>query len=274
MSGTVWERLDDVESRLAALQKELVEIRRLAGAAEAEACSVDPAAARPPSPDPTPPAPEPASPPAYWPPPRPAQAGQRATPPPAAATRPAAVRVSTSLPSAGDVLGRLDLMGPRGLAVAGGIVMLLGIAFFYVLAANRGWIGPIARVSFGVVASSLVFAAGVVLRRRYGQLHAAVAAVGVGIGGGYTTLLAATALYDLVPRPAAMACAAGIAAAGLVVALVWSSELLASLGMVGAIGLAGLEAIDSGSSATGVAFVAIMTAAAAVVSVVRRWPWL
>ena len=39
--------------------------------------------------------------------------------------------------------------GAKALAWAGGAVMLLGIVFFFVLAVNRGWIGPVARVTLG-----------------------------------------------------------------------------------------------------------------------------
>src|SRR5262249_22087440 len=96
------------------------------------------------------------------------------------------------------------VFGPKGLAVAGGIVTVLGIVFFFALAVNRGWIGPVARVTLGSAASLLVFGAGLELQRRYGKLHAPLAAVGAGIAGGYATLLAATALYDLVPQWAAL----------------------------------------------------------------------
>src|SRR5947209_7439510 len=91
----------------------------------------------------------------------------------------------------------LDLLGPRALAIAGGIVTLLGIVFFFVLAVNRGWIGPNARVALGAIASALVFAAGLWLKRRYGTTYSALAAVGAGIAGGYATLLSAAALYDM-----------------------------------------------------------------------------
>ena len=40
--------------------------------------------------------------------------------------------------------------------------------------------------------------------RRYGQLYSAFAAVGAGLAGGYATLLAAAALYELVPDLAAL----------------------------------------------------------------------
>ena len=87
-----------------------------------------------------------------------------------------------------------DVLGARVLAWAGGVVTLLGVVFLFALAANRGWIGPVERVALGALASSLVFAAGVPSRRRrYGQLYAALSAVGAGIAGGYATLLAAAA---------------------------------------------------------------------------------
>ena len=92
-----------------------------------------------------------------------------------------------------------DLLGARGLALAGGIVTLLGVVFFFALAASNGWIGPVERVLLGAAASAIVFAAGVVAYARHGRLDAAVTAVGVGIAGGYATLLFAAARYELVP---------------------------------------------------------------------------
>src|SRR5438477_296171 len=53
-----------------------------------------------------------------------------------------------------------DLLGAKALAFAGGVV-ILGVLFFFVLAVNRGWIGPELRVACGGVASALVFAGGV-----------------------------------------------------------------------------------------------------------------
>ena len=61
---------------------------------------------------------------------------------------------------------------------------LLGIVFFFVLAVDRGWIGPIARVSLGAAASSILFGAGLWLRRRFGESYASLSAVGAGIAGG------------------------------------------------------------------------------------------
>src|SRR5262249_42203241 len=92
-----------------------------------------------------------------------------------------------------------SLLGARALAWAGGIVTVLGIVLFFALAVNRGWIGPGARVVLGALASAIVFAGGVYLRRLFGETYSALSAVGAGIAGGYATLLAAGPHYDLLP---------------------------------------------------------------------------
>src|SRR5690242_14025066 len=95
----------------------------------------------------------------------------------------------------GRTVSAADLMGAKALAFAGGVVTLLGVIFFFVLAVNRGWIGPELRVACGGLASAVVFAGGMWLHRRYGPTYSALAAVGVGIAGSYATLLAAVSLY-------------------------------------------------------------------------------
>src|SRR3982751_5048346 len=52
-------------------------------------------------------------------------------------------------------------LGARALALTGGAVTVPGGVFFFVLAVDRGWIGPTARVSLGAIASALLFGAGV-----------------------------------------------------------------------------------------------------------------
>ena len=163
--------------------------------------------------------------------------------------------------------------GAKALAWAGGAVMLLGIVFFFVLAVNRGWIGPVARVTLGAAASALVFGAGLYVKRRYEELyHSALAAVGTGIAGGYMTLLAAKVLYDVVPDWAAMLIAAGIAAVGVATALAWSSELIAGLGLVGATLAPAALGLETGElSAAGTGFAALVFAGTAIVAIRQRW---
>lgn len=203
------------------------------------------------------------------------------TPPAARAPAPVAAEEVASAGRAGPSLAeRLtafaasELSGGRGFALAGGVVTLLGIVFLFVLAANRGWVGPVARVSCGAAASLAVLLAGVVLRRRYGRLQASLAAVGTGIAGGYATLAAATLIYAFLPSWGALLIAAAIAATGAGLAWQWGSQILAGLSLVGGAAAPGLVALDDGIGAAGTAFAVVVLAAALATGVVRRWLWL
>jgi uncharacterized membrane protein len=162
-------------------------------------------------------------------------------------------------------------MGPRGFAIVGGAVTALGIGLLFVLAANRGWIGPAERVLIGAVASALVFASGVAVRARFGHLYAALAAVGAGAAGGYATLAAATARYDLVPDPVALPLAAAIAALTTAVSLAWGSQILAGIGLLGSALAPALQSVDTGMTPGSAAFAVIVLGATAVVAAQRRW---
>jgi len=164
-----------------------------------------------------------------------------------------------------------DLLGARALAVAGGVVTLLGIVFFFVLAVNRGWVGPVGRVGLGGAAALCVFAGGLELRRRYGDTYSSLAAVGTGIAGGYATLLSAAALYDLLPDYAALGVASAIASVGVATSIFWRSQLVAGFGLIGAMLVPVAVVAQGGLSTLGTAFVAVVLAATAVVSVRLRW---
>lgn len=168
-------------------------------------------------------------------------------------------------------LSNVDLLGPKALAWAGGIVTVLGVVFFFVLAVNRGWIGPGLRVTFGAIASGAVLVAGLWLRRRYGETYSSLAAAGAGIAGWYATLLAATAMYELVPKPLALVLAGLIASAGVAVSIAWSAQILAAIGLVGAMVVPALVAFDGGLTRIGTAFVALVLAATGIVGVRMRW---
>jgi uncharacterized membrane protein len=244
VTNGVLTRLDELERRLRGLDQELQELR-------ASVVSVTP--------------PRPVQPPAAtqraWTPPAPKP--PREEPP----KEPRLWDREVALPK----VELADLLGARALAWAGGIVTLLGVVFFFVLAVNRGWIGPVERVSLGTLASVLLLGSGLLMRRRYGQLHSALAAVGAGIAGGYATLLAAAALYGLLPDLAALAIAAGIAAVGTSVSLAWRSELVASIGLVGATLVPIAAAFDGGITTLGTAFAGLMLAGTAVVALRRGW---
>ena len=165
-----------------------------------------------------------------------------------------------------------DFLGARALAWAGGVVTVLGVVFFFVLAANRGWLLPELRLALGATTSTALFGAGFWLRKCFGSLHSAVAAAGAGIAGAYATLLAATALYEFISQPWALVAAAGIATVGAATALAWSSQTVAGLGLLGAIVVPLLAVVEDGElSFVGTAFVAVMLIATAVVSLRTGW---
>ena len=112
-----------------------------------------------------------------------------------------------------------DLLGPRGFAIVGGAVTALGVILLFVLAANRGWITPGDARSLRRLVSALAVGAGFAIRHRYGQLQASLGAVGAGIAGGYASLAAATARYDLVPDWLALPLAGCLAALAVVIAI-------------------------------------------------------
>ena len=242
-------RLDQAERRLRSLERELADLRRL----------VAPPAPIRPEPAPAPPS-------------RAAAERVRGSEPPGPPARPVVPPVRERAPRPRRSLA--DLLDGRALAVAGGVVTLLGVVFLFVLAVNRGWIGPTERVLAGAFVSGLLVAAGFVARRRYGQLDAALAAVGAGLAGGYATLLAATARYDLVDQGAALVLAAGIATVGTLIALAWSAEILAGIGLVGAALAPAAVGIEGGIEVLGTAFAALVFAAIAVVALRRDWTWL
>jgi len=165
----------------------------------------------------------------------------------------------------------IDLLGPRALAVAGGIVTLLGIVFFFVLAVNRGWIGPDARVALGGIAAAIVFAAGLELKRRYGTTYSTLAAVGAGIAGGYATLLSAAALYHMLSDWTALVAAGGIAAVGLATSIAWRSEIVAGIGLLGALLVPGVIEGQGGVSVLATSFVAIVFAVLVVSCISMGW---
>ncbi len=173
--------------------------------------------------------------------------------------------------SLGQLAEDWDLVGARGFAIAGGVVMALGIGLFFILAANRGWIDERARVALGALASGLAVGAGLLLRRKFGQYLSALAAVGAGVAGAYATLAAAAARYDLVPDAIALPLAGAIAAVATVIAVRWRSQIIAGIGLGGAALAPALQAIDTGMTWGSGAFAVIVLAATGAVAVTRQW---
>src|ERR671922_802317 len=269
-------RVDDLERRLEGLQSELYEVRRLARAARVAAPEPEPwAEPVVPPPPAVPPAPE-----EWWQDergrwrrgPRPEPVEEPAVPRAAAPPSPPAEEAKDFVWDRELRLPDLaDLFGAKALAWAGGVVTLLGVVFFFVLAVNRGWIGPGMRVACGGVASAIVFGAGLWLQRRYETTYSSLAAVGAGIAGAYATLLAAVSLYDMVSKPVALVTAAAVASIAVAVSLAWTAEIVAGFGLIGAMVVPATLVLQGGLREIGTAFVAVVFAATALVAVRERW---
>lgn len=258
----------DLPPRVTALERQLAELRSIVEELRDTR--------RAPAPEPAPiPGPEPsrASEP-YPSPTRPVPSAQQVPPVPASTHVPprrARQKPAHATFDWARTLSSADLLGAKALAFAGGVVTLLGVVFFFVLAVNRGWIGPGMRVACGGLASAIVFGSGIWLRHRFGRTYSALAAAGTGIAGGYTTLLAAVSLYDMISKPVALVVAGAIASVGVAISLAWDEEIVAGFGLIGAMIVPATLVFQGGLQEIGTAFVAVVFAGAAVVSVRRGW---
>jgi len=165
-----------------------------------------------------------------------------------------------------------ELLGGRLLAWAGGIAVVLGVAFFVALAMKRGWIDEQTRILLSFLGSVALGGAGVWLHERKGRTQASLAMVGTSIAALYLTLTAAAQLYELIAVGPGLAIAFAIGAAATTVAVRWDSPVVAGLGIVGAL----LAPVLVGADVTNgsLAFVLVALASAVGVLLWRRWDWL
>jgi hypothetical protein len=165
----------------------------------------------------------------------------------------------------------------RVLAIAGAVITMAGVAMFLVLAAQRGWFGPEARVAAGALLAAVLIGLGVRsgradLRERAAAAGAPdttaatpagvegapaavgaapVALVATGVATAYLVVVAMTTGYGWVPTAPGLALAGAVALAGLHLARSWRSELLAVLVVLGAAVLAPVVAQGGGWVVTG-----------------------
>ena len=165
-----------------------------------------------------------------------------------------------------------EVFALRALGWLAGVVTLLGIVFLYALAEQRGWVGPGARVGFGVAVSSMLLGAAFVLRARYGDELEALAAAGTAVAGLYVSLFASVELYHLVPKAAGLPLALAIAGLAVAIAWRWSSEPLAVLGLAGA--MIAPPVSEHAVTPFSMVLVTILAVGAAVLWVRRDWLWL
>lgn len=164
---------------------------------------------------------------------------------------------------------------------AGGVLILLGVAFFLALSIANGWLTPTLQVVLAETTGAIVMTAGFAALHREDlrvrmRLTRPLAGAVVGIGAGIVMLgLTASALaYDspVVPTSVALVTTAVAAALVCVAAIRTPSQWLAGFGLGAA--LIAPVALDTGASYAALAFLAAGLVATTALAVVRSWPWL
>ena len=151
----------------------------------------------------------------------------------------------------------------------GGLAVLVGLLFFLVIAASRGWIGEEARVLMAAAASLLMLSTGAWMHERHGRTEAALAAASTGIAGLFAVTVVAGPVYALVPALAALALALGVGAVATSLALRWAAPGIAWLGILGA--LSSPLLVGAAGDGSGIALMLVAYSAAGAVLLWQRW---
>jgi uncharacterized membrane protein len=123
-------------------------------------------------------------------------------------------------------------IGQRWLVRIGALVLVVGVAFFYAYAIERGWIGPGQRAISGAIGGSALIALGVLFDRR-GFAPLAQGFVGCGAGVLFLDAFASHRLYGFLGPVEAIAAMAAVTAVTAAIALRWNAMPLAILAQIG-----------------------------------------
>jgi uncharacterized membrane protein len=192
-------------------------------------------------------------------------------PPPKAPVQPARSAPPPAAPPS-EPISLEDLLGGRVLAWVGAAAVVLGVVFFLVMAASRGWIDEPTRILLALVGSSALLFAGLLLHEREGRTQAALAASATAIASLDLTIVAATQLYDLVAPELGLFLAGLVGAVATAIAVRWAEPVVAGIGIVGA--LLAPVLVDAGTSGVTLVFLALALASAVGVLLWQRWSWL
>ncbi len=200
----------------------------------------------------------------------------RRSPPPPLIERGRPLPGETVVPRSGDPVDSPSLemfLGRRVFLVVGAVVLLLGVAWGFKVAMDRGWIGPAARVATGVALGIAALAGGDVLRRK-GLATYGAGLMGFGLGALYLSVWFASARYELLSRGTGLGVMAALTAGGAVLALLRDAPLLAHLGFLG--GFLAPALLSTGEDRLGslVLWLLALDAGVTLVAWRRRWPGL
>ena len=197
-----------------------------------------------------------------------APATAEAAPPPPAVEEPA--------PAPAPAISWELLLGGRGLAVVGGVVLLIAVGLFLKFGWDQGWFrpSPAGRVALGLGAGVALLVVGELARRRDRYVLLSQALTAAGLGAVYLSVWAAHGLYHLVSAVVALVILAAAALAGVAVATTTHGRFVAALSTVG--GLLAPVVVDLPPEPPTALYVylLVLLGAAAAVGILRGWPEL
>ncbi|MDZ8118505.1 DUF2339 domain-containing protein [Pontiella agarivorans] len=194
--------------------------------------------------------------------------------PAASAESPAEIRPVAAKPTAPKP-GIEFLMGGRAAAFIGIAILVIGIALLVGYAIQHAWLGPGARVLFGLTAGLVLVGAGYGVSRM-DEKYTIFSRVLTGGGSAlfYFTVFSAFAFYQLIGAVTAGAGLFIAAAAVFGLAMFYASQAVAVLGVLGAFVTPILIGGDLDAGVFPLVYVALINVPVILLGLRRKWQWL
>jgi uncharacterized membrane protein len=126
-----------------------------------------------------------------------------------------------------------DMIGTRWFNLIGALALIVAVGFFLQYAIENEWIGPVGRVSLGLLFGLGMIVWGDLLRDATRYRILAVGMNGIGISALYLSIFAAYDFYSLIPQGAAFGFMALVTAATVFFALRYDSLTIAFVALIG-----------------------------------------
>ncbi len=161
-------------------------------------------------------------------------------------------------------------VGEKWIAWVGVVVIFLAVAFFIKHAIDMGWLGPTARCTLGVVAGIVMALAGDLCLRRN------MRGLGQGLVGGalavlYLSIFAAFSFYELLPPHVAFVFMIAVTVAGMLLALLHNSLVIAFIAVLGGFLTPVLCRTDRDSRDILFTYIMVLNLGVLCVALFRRW---
>ena len=165
-------------------------------------------------------------------------------------------------------------VSPERLAVwiaasLGGIALVLTALFALVAVVERGWLGPPARISIGLVAGTLLWAVGA--RRHAHQPWTASALSGAGAATLYGSLYAGSGLYHLFSDSVASALMIAVTAVATLRAARKGERFMAHIALIGGLLTPVLVSTGTNRPVAFFSYLALLAAGVVAAAAYRRW---